>query len=120
MYERYIKRLLDIIIGLLTLPILIICILIFGLLIKLEDGGPILYKSRRIGKGGRIFTMYKFRSMKVNAPMLLNADGSTYNSKNDPRVTRVGKFIRETSIDELPQIINVLKGDMSVIGPRPS
>ena len=120
MYERYIKRLLDIFLGFLTLPILIICILIFGLLIKLEDGGPILYKSRRIGKGGRIFTMYKFRSMKVNAPMLLNADGSTYNSKNDPRVTRVGKFIRETSIDELPLIINVLKGDMSVIGPRQS
>ncbi len=93
---------------------------IFGLLIKLEDRGPVFYKAERIGKDSKLFKMYKFRSMKVNVPILLNSDGSTYNSKHDPRVTKIGKFMRETSIDETPQILNVLKGEMSIIGPRAS
>lgn len=120
MYQNYLKRLLDLLIGLIALPFFLIIYVVFGFLIKLEDKGPILYKAERIGKNCKSFKMYKFRSMKVNAPILLNKDGSTYNNQNDPRVTRVGKFIRETSIDEIPQILNVIKGEMSIVGPRAS
>lgn len=91
----------------------------FGLAIKISDKGPVFYNAPRLGKNGKIFKMFKFRSMKVNAPDIRNPDGSTFNSEEDPRLTRVGKFIRKTSIDELPQIINILKGEMSFIGPRP-
>jgi lipopolysaccharide/colanic/teichoic acid biosynthesis glycosyltransferase len=97
--------------GNLTIPI--------AVAIKIEDGGPVFYKSRRLGIGFTEFDMLKFRSMKVNAPDLRNDDGSTYNSPTDRRVTRVGHFLRETSLDELPQFFNVLKGDMSLVGPRP-
>lgn len=120
MYSRYIKRFLDIIICIIGFPVFMLLFIIFGLLIKLEDRGPIFYKAERIGKDSELYKMYKFRSMKVNAPKLLNPDGSTYNSKDDPRVTRIGRFMRETSIDETPQILNVLKGEMSIIGPRAS
>lgn len=120
MYSKHIKQIIDIIICIFGLPVFAIIYIIFGLLIKLEDRDSILYKANRMGKNSQLFKMYKFRSMKVNAPNWVNTDGSTYNAKNDPRVTRIGKFIRETSIDETPQILNVLKGDMSVIGPRPS
>ncbi|MGG3192388.1 sugar transferase [Priestia aryabhattai] len=120
MYQNYLKRLLDLLIGLIALPFFLIIYVVFGVLIKLEDKGPILYKAERIGKNRKSFKMYKFRSMKVNAPILLNKDGSTYNNQNDPRVTRIGKFMRETSIDEIPQIINVIKGEMSIVGPRAS
>lgn len=120
MYNKYFKRFFDILISIIGFPIFFILFMIFGLLIKLEDKGPIFYKAERIGKDSILYKMYKFRSMRVNAPTLLNDDGSTYNSKNDPRVTKVGKFMRETSIDETPQILNVLKGDMSIIGPRAS
>lgn len=120
MYNKFFKRIFDILISIIGFPIFLILFIIFGLLIKLEDKGPIFYKAERIGNDSRLYKMYKFRSMKVNAPTLLNDDGSTYNSKNDPRVTKVGKFMRETSIDETPQILNVLKGDMSIIGPRAS
>lgn len=120
MYRLFIKRVLDIAISIAVLPIFVILYIVFGILIKLEDKGPVFYKAERIGKDKKIFLMYKFRSMKVNAPLLVNSDGSTYNSKDDPRVTKVGKFMRETSIDEIPQILNVLKGDMSIIGPRAS
>jgi undecaprenyl phosphate N,N'-diacetylbacillosamine 1-phosphate transferase len=119
MYRKYIKRLLDVLFSLLLIPIVIIVILVCGFFIKLEDRGPVFYCGERLGKGGRIFKMYKLRSMKVNAPDLRNADGSTYNSDEDPRLTRVGRILRKTSLDELPQIFNVLKGDMSFIGPRP-
>ncbi len=88
--------------------------------IKLDDGGTIFYKARRIGKDSRIFNMMKFRSMIVNAPNWTNKDGSTYNAVDDDRVTKVGKIIRKTSIDELPQFWNILIGDMSFIGPRAS
>lgn len=120
MYSRYIKRILDIIICIISFPVFTLLFIVFGLLIKHEDHGPIFYKAERIGKGCKLYKMYKFRSMKINTPTLLNEDGSTFNSKNDPRVTKIGKFMRETSIDETPQILNVLKGDMSIIGPRAS
>ncbi len=120
MYNKFFKRIFDILISIIGFPIFLILFIIVGLLIKLEDKGPIFYKAERIGKDSRLYKMYKFRSMKINVPTLLNDDGSTYNSKNDPRVTKVGKFMRETSIDETPQILNVLKGDMSIIGPRAS
>lgn len=120
MYRNYIKRIMDIIFCVIGLLVFIPLYLIIGLLIKIEDGGPILYKAERIGKDSKPFVMLKFRSMKVNAPTVLNADGSTYNGQNDPRVTRIGRVIRETSIDETPQLLNVLKGDMSLIGPRAS
>lgn len=120
MYKNFFKRLLDLIFSILLFPIFIIFYIILGILIKIEDRGPVFYKGERIGKDCKIYKMYKFRSMKINAPNILNKDGSTYNSKNDDRVTKIGKFIRETSIDELPQIINILKGEMSFIGPRAS
>ena len=120
MYQRYLKRFFDYLLCIIGLPVFSLLYIVFGLLIKLEDGGPVFYLAERIGKDSKPFKMYKFRSMKVNAPTLLNEDGSTYNSKDDPRVTKIGKFMRETSIDETPQILNVLKGDMSIIGPRAS
>lgn len=119
MYRKYLKRIFDITLALVALPLWFIIFIIVGPLIYLEDKGPIFYNSPRIGKDGRIFKMYKFRSMKVNAPDLRNDDGSTYNSEDDPRVTRIGRLIRKTSLDETPQILNVIKGDMSFIGPRP-
>lgn len=120
MYNKHFKRIIDISICIIGFPIFVILFFVFGLMIKLEDKGPIFYKAERIGKDSKLYKMYKFRSMKVNAPLLLNSDGSTYNSKDDSRVTKIGKFMRETSIDEIPQILNVLKGDMSLIGPRAS
>ena len=120
MYKKYFKRLIDIIIALIGLPFFAVIYIFVGTLIKLDDRGPIFYVDRRIGKNSKIINMYKFRSMKVNAPDIRNIDGSTYNSKNDPRLTRLGRFLRETSIDEVPQLLNVLKGDMSIIGPRAS
>lgn len=119
MYQKYVKRVLDILCCLIALPFLGIIFIIVAPIIKLSDGGPVFYNAPRLGKNGKIFNMYKFRSMRVNAPDIRNADGSTYNSANDFRVTKFGKFLRETSLDETPQILNVLKGDMSIVGPRP-
>lgn len=119
MYQHVFKRLLDIVIGIIALAPVCLVILIFGIVIKLEDGGPVFYNAPRVGKGGRDFIMYKLRSMRVNAPDLVMEDGSTYNGADDPRMTKVGALLRKTSLDELPQFLNVLKGDMSVIGPRP-
>jgi lipopolysaccharide/colanic/teichoic acid biosynthesis glycosyltransferase len=116
---RYVKRVLDLIIAIITVPFVLLAVFILGICIKIEDDGAIFYSAKRIGKNGRIFNMYKFRSMKENAPDIRLTDGSTYNSPNDERLTKIGKFIRKTSIDEIPQIINILKGDMSFIGPRP-
>ncbi|EOU1472101.1 sugar transferase [Clostridium perfringens] len=116
---NYIKRIIDFLISLIILPFLLILILLVGIAIKLDDHGSIFYMANRIGYNGKIFKMFKFRSMKENAPDLRYADGSTYNSEDDPRVTRVGKFLRKTSLDEVPQFLNVLIGDMAFIGPRP-
>lgn len=116
---RFIKRLFDVVVStILMIPIGLV-ILISGVAIKAEDKGPIFYMADRTGRFGKIFKMYKLRSMKVNAPDIRLADGSTYNGEDDPRVTKFGKFARKTSIDELPQVINILKGDMTFIGPRP-
>ncbi len=117
-YQLFFKRIIDILMCLLILPAILFVTIIVAIAIKIEDGGPVFYKSRRIGKGFKEFNMLKFRSMKVNAPDLRNEDGSTFNSKDDDRVTKVGRFIRETSIDELPQVFNVLFGQMSLVGPR--
>lgn len=119
LYRRYIKRVIDLILAISMLPILLLLSLILCPMIFLEDGGPPFYVSKRLGKEGRVFKMYKFRTMKRNAPDIRNADGSTYNAKNDPRLTRIGAFLRSSSLDELPQIINILKNEMSFIGPRP-
>ena len=86
---------------------------------ELFPDGPMFYSGKRLGQFGKPFPMHKFRSMKVNAPDIRLSDGSTYNGDDDPRVTKLGKFLRKTSLDEIPQILNVLKGDMSLIGPRP-
>lgn len=119
-YVVVIKRIIDILIGLVALPFVAIITVFVGIAIKIDDGGPVFYKAQRIGKKSKIFSMYKYRSMMVNAPNYTNADGSTYNAPDDDRVTRVGKFIRKNSIDEIPQFINVLIGNMSFIGPRAS
>lgn len=119
MYSSF-KRVMDTLICLMAFPFFCIIWLFVAIAIKIEDGGPVFYMAERIGKDSKLLMMYKFRSMKVNAENILNADGSTYNAKDDPRVTKVGKFLRETSIDEIPQIINVIKGEMSIIGPRSS
>ena len=119
MYKRFFKRVLDLIISLVMLPMWFLILVIIGPLIYFEDKGPIFYNAPRLGKDGKIFIMYKFRSMKVNAPDIRNEDGSTFNSEDDPRLTRIGKIIRKTSLDETPQLLNIIKGDMSIIGPRP-
>lgn len=119
MYKKFFKRALDILIGLLALPFVTLFIIIIGPFIYFNDRGPIFYNGERLGQYGKMFKMFKFRSMKVNAPDIRRADGSTFNSEDDPRVTSVGRFLRKTSLDEIPQFLNVLIGDMSLIGPRP-
>lgn len=108
-----------VIFAVIALPIVLVVCIIFGALIWLEDRGTIFYLAKRRGKDGTIFNMYKLRSMKVNAPDIRNKDNSTFNSADDPRVTKIGKLMRKISVDELPQVFNILKGDMSWIGPRP-
>lgn len=119
MYKHFFKRLIDILIGLVALPFVLLTIVVLGPIIYISDKGSIFYKAQRIGKDGKIFGMYKFRSMVMNAPDIRLANGDTYNGDDDPRVTRIGKFMRKTSIDEIPQFLNVLNGTMSFIGPRP-
>ena len=120
MYKLFLKRLIDILISLMALPFVLLTVVIMAPFIYLEDKGPVFYNATRRGRNGKNFTMFKLRSMYVNAPDLRNADGSTFNSDKDPRVTKVGRFMRKTSVDELPQILNVLLGHMSFIGPRPT
>lgn len=118
MYKHFFKRLIDICVALVCLPFFVIIFIFVAPAIYLTDKGSVFYSADRLGKGGKFFKMLKFRSMRVNAPDLRNADGSTFNSSSDPRVTKIGRIIRKTSLDETPQIFNVLKGDMSIIGPR--
>lgn len=118
-YQIVFKRIVDILLCIMILPFVLLITIPITAAIKLEDGGPVFYKSRRLGIGFTEFDMLKFRSMKVNAPDLRNDDGSTYNSPTDSRVTRVGYFLRKTSLDELPQLFNVMVGHMSLLGPRP-
>lgn len=120
MYKSFIKPVCDWLIALIAFPFFCALWLCIAIAIKIEDGGPVFYMAERIGKGNKKLLMYKFRSMKVNAENITNPDGSTYNAKDDPRVTKVGKFLRETSLDETAQLLNMLKGEMSLIGPRAS
>ncbi len=124
-YEK-IKRFFDICLSAAALVVLSPLLLVIAILIYLEDKGPVIYSQTRIGKDGRAFKLYKFRSMCVDADEKLKdlqklneRDGPVFKIKNDPRVTKVGKFIRKTCIDELPQLVNIIKGDMSIVGPRP-
>lgn len=122
-----IKRFLDVVISIIGIAVLFPLFLLVVLMIKVEDpGGEIFFRQQRVGKDGKLFNMYKFRSMVSNAESLKatlvdknEAAGPVFKIRFDPRVTRVGSFIRRTSIDELPQLINVLKGEMSLVGPRP-
>lgn len=114
LYDAY-QRAFDIVLALIGLIIGIPLIVIFGIAVKLETPGAMLYSQERVGKGGTVFKVFKIRSMVSNA----EKNGAQWAQENDDRVTKVGKFIRKTRIDELPQLFNVLKGDMSIIGPRP-
>jgi len=114
MYRHFFKRFIDIIISLIGILVGGIPMLIVALLIKLDSPGPVLFKQARLGKNGKQFHIYKFRSMCVGAEK-----SGVYSDNQDKRVTKMGKFIRATSLDELPQFFNILKGDMSLIGPRP-
>lgn len=119
MYVHFFKRITDFVVALCLLPLFCIIYIVLAPLYFFMDNGPMFYSGKRIGRYGKPFSMYKFRSMKVDAPDIRLKDGSTYNGDDDPRVTKLGRFIRKTSLDEVPQILNVLKGDMSLIGPRP-
>lgn len=114
MYNKFLKRLIDIILSLFMLTILSPVLLISALAIKIDSKGPVIFKQKRLGLNGKEFYIYKFRSMCVGAEK-----GGVYSDNNDKRVTKIGNILRKTSIDELPQAINILKGDMSFIGPRP-
>ena len=115
-YRDYVKRILDLAIAILVLIVAAIPMALTAVAIKLDSKGPVLFKQDRLGKGGKVFKMWKFRSMCVGAE---KTGSGVYSGKGDSRVTRVGRFIRATSLDELPQLINVIRGDMSLLGPRP-
>ena len=126
-YYSFCKRICDIIISLLLLFFTLPLFLIIAAVIKLASPGPVLFKQKRVGLGGESFTMYKFRSMITNAEQLRvelevfnMMNGPVFKVKNDPRVIKCGRFLRKTSLDELPQLWNVLKGQMSLVGPRPA
>lgn len=123
----YLKRIIDLVCSLIGIIALSPVFLIVGIIIKLDSKGSAIFSQKRVGKGGKEFKMYKFRSMVVNAEELKEKllhqnemSGPMFKMKDDPRITKIGRFIRKTSIDELPQLINVIKGDMSLVGPRPS
>ncbi|OXX83036.1 multidrug MFS transporter, partial [Paraclostridium benzoelyticum] len=123
----FVKRFIDIILSCIGIIILSPVMIIIAIAIKIEDPkGKVFFKQQRNGKNGKLFEMYKFRSMVYNAENILSdimknneMDGPVFKIKDDPRITKVGRFIRKTSLDELPQLINVIKGDMSLVGPRP-
>lgn len=121
-----VKDAFDLLFSVVVFIFMIPVMIIIAILIKLTDGGPILFKQERIGLNGRRFICYKFRSMVVNAEELIEhledlneSDGPTFKIENDPRITKIGRILRKTSLDELPQFYNVIRGDMSVVGPRP-
>lgn len=116
MYKHFFKPLCDKLLALVLLVVLAIPMLIIAVLIRLESEGPALFKQKRLGKNGKEFCIYKFRSMKQNAE---KTGTGVYSKKGDPRITKIGRIIRATSLDELPQLLNILKGEMSWIGPRP-
>lgn len=116
MYRMFLKRFLDVVFSFLFISIFLLPMLIIGILVKIDSKGPALFKQQRLGKDGKVFSMYKFRSMQLNAE---HTGSGVYSGKGDSRVTRVGRILRATSLDELPQFFNILLGDMSFIGPRP-
>lgn len=125
-YE-FLKRLMDIICSMSALIVLAPILIVVAILIKIESKGPVIFSQERVGINNKKFKMYKFRSMVVNAEDMKEKlekqnerKGPMFKIKNDPRITTIGRFIRKTSIDELPQLINILKGEMSIVGPRPS
>ena len=120
MYRNILKPLFDFCGALLLLPLVLLVVVVFGLVIWLTDRGPVFYNAPRTGLRCQQFNMFKLRSMYVNSPDLRNVDGSTYNAVDDPRVTPIGRFLRKSSLDEVPQILNVLFGQMSFVGPRPT
>jgi lipopolysaccharide/colanic/teichoic acid biosynthesis glycosyltransferase len=116
---KVLKRIVDIGVSATALMLLSPLLVVIPIAIRFSSVGPALYRSSRVGLGGITFEMLKFRTMKMNAPDLRNPDGSTYSGPNDLRVTPLGRWLRRTSLDELPQLWNVLRGDMSLVGPRP-
>lgn len=116
MYRVFLKRTIDIILSLLALIVLAPLMLITAIAVKLDSSGPVLFKQQRLGLHGKEFTIYKFRSMSVGAE---HTGSGVYSESDDPRVTAVGRIIRATSIDELPQLVNIIRGDMAIVGPRP-
>mgnify|MGYP002400501932 CR=1 FL=1 len=116
MYKKYFKRMLDVLGSLAVLILLSPLLVLTAVIIKLDSPGPVLFRQKRLGQGGKEFEIYKFRSMCVDAE---HTGSGQYSFQGDPRVTRVGRFLRASSIDELPQLFNILKGEMSVIGFRP-
>jgi lipopolysaccharide/colanic/teichoic acid biosynthesis glycosyltransferase len=115
LYKKYFKRIFDIVISSISIFALAPIMIAIGIVIRREDGGNAFYKGLRIGKGGKTFCLYKFRTMVENADKV----GGPSTAEDDPRITRVGRFLRKYKLDELPQLINVLKGEMSIVGPRP-
>ncbi|MGI5895442.1 MAG: sugar transferase [Oscillospiraceae bacterium] len=122
----FFKRFFDLLLSVLALIVLSPLFLVVSILIKAEDGGNVIYRQARHGRNERIFQIYKFRSMCVDADKkqkeienLNEADGPIFKIAQDPRITKTGRFLRKTSVDELPQLINIIKGDMSIVGPRP-
>jgi len=125
-YQKFGKRLIDIFLAFFGLILGGPIFLLIAFLIKIDSRGPIIFRQKRVGKNGQIFTMYKFRTMVEKAEQLkktylfLNeADGPVFKIKNDPRLTKIGKILTKTGLDELPQLVNILKGEMSLVGPRP-
>ena len=126
-FYHFMKRLEDICASFLAIVVLCVPMLIIGIIVKLTSKGPMIYTSKRVGKDGRVFDFYKFRSMNQDAEQQLETlldqneveGGIIFKMKEDPRITKFGKFLRKTSLDELPQLFNILKGDMSLVGPRP-
>jgi exopolysaccharide biosynthesis polyprenyl glycosylphosphotransferase len=125
-WQRVAKRALDITVAATLLVLAAPLMLLIALAIKLDSPGPVIFRQRRVGKDGRLFTFYKFRGMVADAEARLHevahlneVNGPIFKSRRDPRVTRVGRVLRRTSLDELPQLWNVLRGDMSLVGPRP-
>ena len=126
-FYHLVKRMIDVVLSLFGLVLISPFVVIIAILIKIDSKGPVFFKHHRIGKNGKPFSMYKFRTMKDGAEAMINDFtpeqleewNENFKLKDDPRITRIGKFLRKTSLDELPQLINILKGDMSIVGPRP-
>ncbi len=126
-FYHLIKRMIDVVLSLFGLVLISPFVVIIAIYIKIDSKGPVFFKHQRIGKNGKPFSLYKFRTMKDGAEAMINDFtpeqleewNENFKLKDDPRITRIGKFLRKTSLDELPQLINILKGDMSIVGPRP-